>query len=64
MAGLSEPRPVKWSFEVAYPLIFANGADRQVIKVFIKDQLDQEASVKPQDLKVYSDVAIKDLKVL
>ncbi len=64
MAGLSEPEQVKWSFEVAYPVIFANGADRQVIKVFIKDQQDQEFLVKPQDLKVYTDVEIKDLKVL
>jgi hypothetical protein len=64
MAGLSEPQQVKWSFELAYPVIFANGADRQVIKVFIKDQQDQEPLVKPQDLKVYTDVQIKDLKVL
>ena len=64
IAGQDDPLQLKWSFEVAYPVIFANGANRQLVKVFLKDHRDQDMDVQVKDIKVYSDVAVGDLRVL
>lgn len=62
LASLTKAETLSFKLQVSYPLIFANGANAQVLNVQIFDQDGTKLKVNPADLDLHTDVPVLDEK--